>query len=346
MKISILTPIRNVEKYIKDMVDSVVRQTHQDWELLIMDGASTDSTLDVLKRFEHDPRIRVYSEPDENAWHACDKAFDLVTGDAITIICGQDGILDERWLERVNDVLEQDSSVSLVWALTEGMTEDGILDREINESYRHFIFKEQPMKVAGNAVRKGFSLLKEIISPSTPGYRRRAIFEKLLSKSTLLRVALFTDRGFSDGLPQKEKWFSYWLKTGLQFPDQSMVIRKDVWMDCIPRYVPGNPTLGFMNEFYFNFNTRRYLPYFIPIMAIFTRMHPGNTAERAPEELHEKFQEYMRNVKKFRDSLTPCERDEHDLRGYKKWSPVLGIELEIKKCLYCSYKTKNPLLAS
>lgn len=59
---SIIMPAFNSEKYILDAVESVIRQSYEDWELLIVDDSSTDSTLSLLKyTFSNEPRIKILS---------------------------------------------------------------------------------------------------------------------------------------------------------------------------------------------------------------------------------------------------------------------------------------------
>jgi len=59
-KISVLLPVKNTEKYISEAIESVLKQTYQDYELLVYDDNSTDFTLEVVNSYT-DPRIKVYS---------------------------------------------------------------------------------------------------------------------------------------------------------------------------------------------------------------------------------------------------------------------------------------------
>ena len=127
-KFSIIIPTRNVEKYIEQTIESVLEQSCQDWELLIMDGASTDNTAAIVKKYANrDPRIKFYSEPDESNWEATEKGVALASGEFLDILAGQDGFLDSEWLRKCLEVFDADKSVSLVWASTRGMRDDGTL---------------------------------------------------------------------------------------------------------------------------------------------------------------------------------------------------------------------------
>ena len=59
--VSIGLPFFNAERFLIDAVKSVFAQTHQDWELILMDDGSTDRSLEIAKSIR-DPRVRVYSD--------------------------------------------------------------------------------------------------------------------------------------------------------------------------------------------------------------------------------------------------------------------------------------------
>ena len=61
MKVSIAIPFYNAEKYLRDSIRSVFAQTHQDWELILMDDGSTDGSLAIAKSIK-DSRVSVYSD--------------------------------------------------------------------------------------------------------------------------------------------------------------------------------------------------------------------------------------------------------------------------------------------
>lgn len=57
--VSIITPVYNSEKYIGETIESVLNQTYQNWEMLIVDDCSSDNTAEVMKRYS-DPRIKYF----------------------------------------------------------------------------------------------------------------------------------------------------------------------------------------------------------------------------------------------------------------------------------------------
>ena len=303
-RISILCPILNVGKYIAETIESVQAQSFKDWELIIMDGVSKDDTLPIIRKYaEHDPRIRLYSEPNEGSWHSYDKTFDLARGDFVCNICGQDGFLDRDWFAKCIKAFDTNPDVSLVWALGEVKTEDGkLLHGKYDTYYGQFMRNESAGAKARNIVMKGFQVVRDLLFGGAE--RRRVLFDNIFSRHAKLKLNLLTKRSFANGVPQKEDWFLYWLDTGLSFLDLSMMIARNVWLSCIPRYQLGNPVIEYLSDFFYNFNSRGYLAYFIPTRAVFARMHPGNSYARAGREMHERMQRYLNRVMNLREELT------------------------------------------
>lgn len=88
-KVSIITICYNAEKTISDTIQSVIHQTYQNIEYIIVDGASKDSTLGVIQSFAS-PMIKVISEADKGLYDALNKGFKLATGDIIAALHADD----------------------------------------------------------------------------------------------------------------------------------------------------------------------------------------------------------------------------------------------------------------
>ena len=78
--ISIITPTLNRRQFIAEAIESVLRQDYPYIEHIIVDGGSTDDTLEVLSNYPH---LRVVSEPDKNLYDAINKGIQLAKGDII-----------------------------------------------------------------------------------------------------------------------------------------------------------------------------------------------------------------------------------------------------------------------
>ncbi|MFX0070556.1 MAG: glycosyltransferase [Candidatus Hermodarchaeota archaeon] len=77
--IGVITPVYNGEKFIEKSIQSVLSQSFAHWKYIIMDGKSTDRTVDIVKKYsETDVRITLISEPDEGMYDALIKALDHI----------------------------------------------------------------------------------------------------------------------------------------------------------------------------------------------------------------------------------------------------------------------------
>jgi glycosyltransferase involved in cell wall biosynthesis len=89
MKVSIIMPAYNDEKLISIAVNSVLAQTHRDWELLIMDDGSTDKTSCMIDSFT-DKRIRLFHQENKGQLVALNNLCPYITGDLVLMIHADD----------------------------------------------------------------------------------------------------------------------------------------------------------------------------------------------------------------------------------------------------------------
>lgn len=113
-KVTIGLPVRNGERFIAEALESIRRQTFEDWELVISDNASTDGTSEICRSIsDRDARVR-YTRTDENLGAApnFNRTWSLASGEYFRW-AAHDDLIDERYLERCVDVLDRDRSVVL-----------------------------------------------------------------------------------------------------------------------------------------------------------------------------------------------------------------------------------------
>ena len=97
-KLSIIIATFNAAKTLSVAMDSVMNQTFQDWECIIVDGASIDCTIDIIKSYvEQDSRFRYISEPDKGIYDAFNKGWKMAKGEWI-IYLGSDDELSTNGL--------------------------------------------------------------------------------------------------------------------------------------------------------------------------------------------------------------------------------------------------------
>ncbi len=129
--VSIITPAYNAEKYLAQTVQSVLAQEWQNWELLIVDNASTDSTQEVASSF-HDSRIRVLREEKKGVGNARNRALAEMRGSFILPLDADD-VLPTRSISSRLPLLLENEEVEFVSGVVECMSEDlaKVIERRI-----------------------------------------------------------------------------------------------------------------------------------------------------------------------------------------------------------------------
>lgn len=95
MKISIIISILNGESFLIDTINSILNQSYSSLELIIIDGGSSDNTIEIIKNFGS-PKIKWISEPDKGISDAFNKGIKLATGDYINFQGDGDGFINSN----------------------------------------------------------------------------------------------------------------------------------------------------------------------------------------------------------------------------------------------------------
>jgi len=295
-RISVLLPSFNSGAFLKDALDSIVVQSYKSWEVIVMDGGSTDGSLEILKEYsEMNPKIRVFSEPDESHYDAIHKALERAGGDFFYILSASDGFLDKDWFKKCMDVMEKDKTVSLVWGIPMDASEDGKILRPAY-TYTHF-FKESDGPGHNNKRKMHISV--RILRKFKLSYVF-ALVKKInrWNLNTLVRIF-----GASMDIPQKKDWFFYWLNTGQIFPDGNMCVAKKPLSECLSLYSEGVNEPGSWMSFFFDFNSKGYLSYGLATPASFGRFHEMQNTEVVKAHDDRDRIKYFKRLKKFRQDF-------------------------------------------
>lgn len=109
MKISIITIAYNSEETIEDTIKSVVSQSYQQIEYIIIDGGSTDNTLAIINKYKDQISILI-SESDKGIYDAMNKGVDKATGDLVGILNSDDFYANNNVIENIaNSIGDNDS---------------------------------------------------------------------------------------------------------------------------------------------------------------------------------------------------------------------------------------------
>lgn len=116
MKFSVITPSYNQGRFLEETIQSILGQSHQDVELIVVDGGSSDNSVSIIKKYES--RLKWWvSEKDRGQSHAINKGLAHATGDIITWI-NSDDILEQGALTFANSFFENHPDVSIIHGKT------------------------------------------------------------------------------------------------------------------------------------------------------------------------------------------------------------------------------------
>jgi glycosyltransferase involved in cell wall biosynthesis len=107
MKISIITVCYNSEKYIHTAIESVLNQSFKDIEYIVIDGGSTDTTIETIKKYEplFKGRMKWISEKDNGIYDAMNKGIKMASGDIVGILNSDDYYISNNVLALIMEVM-------------------------------------------------------------------------------------------------------------------------------------------------------------------------------------------------------------------------------------------------
>jgi len=114
-KLSIITIVYNNVRDIERTINSVINQTFRDIEYLVIDGASTDGTLEVIQRYKNQIS-KIVSEKDQGIYDAMNKGLAMAKGDYVLFMNSGDELYDEHTVE---DVFESSPGADIYYGETE-----------------------------------------------------------------------------------------------------------------------------------------------------------------------------------------------------------------------------------
>ena len=106
--VSVITVVLNGHKYLEQTIQSVLNQTYDNVEYIIIDGGSTDGTLDIIRKYEHAVDYWV-SEPDKGLYDAMNKAIMLSAGKFLYFLGADDSLFNV--LDKISDALTDDFKI-------------------------------------------------------------------------------------------------------------------------------------------------------------------------------------------------------------------------------------------
>lgn len=157
MKISLITVCYNSEKTIEDTLKSVLSQTYQNYEYLIIDGLSSDKTLDIIKKYESkfNGKLRLISEKDKGLYDAMNKGICLAKGEIIGILNSDDMLTNPNVFQTIINTFKNNN--------IDGTYSDLVFfDEQLEYPVRNFIAHKQSKKLGWHPPHPTLYLKKDV----------------------------------------------------------------------------------------------------------------------------------------------------------------------------------------
>lgn len=162
MKISVITATYNSESTLCDTFESILNQTYNDIEYLVIDGSSKDKTVEIIRQYEprFKGRMRWISEPDKGLYDAMNKGVEMATGDIVGILNSDDFYTSNDVLETIVETFNRDNSLDAVYGDIHFVKE-----KDLTKCVRYYsskIFKRSLMRMGFMPAHPSFYVRKSV----------------------------------------------------------------------------------------------------------------------------------------------------------------------------------------
>ncbi len=114
LKVSVITVCRNAEEFIEQAITSVLEQTYENIEYIVIDGKSTDNTVSIINKYL-DKICYFVSEPDNGVYDAMNKGIKNSSGDILYFLNSDDTFYDKYVIENVIRFFQHKDNVDFVY---------------------------------------------------------------------------------------------------------------------------------------------------------------------------------------------------------------------------------------
>ena len=234
-KISIITPSYNQGDYIEQTIQSVLNQNYPNLEFIIMDGGSTDQTLDIIKKYEK--HLTWVSEPDKGQSNAINKGFAKATGDILAFI-NTDDTYEPNTLHTVANYFMQHPDAYWLTGKCRNIDKNSNEIRKLITHYKNFWLQFRSYKI--------LTILNYVSQPAT--FWRRELMQTTGPMSENLNYAMDYDYWLRAGQHYKLHFVNQYLANFRIHPTSkagaSANAQFDAEIEIVKQYVDSNLILG------------------------------------------------------------------------------------------------------
>ena len=124
MKFSIIMASYNQVETIQQSIDSLLNQSHHDYELIIIDGNSKDGCIDIINKYQNNSKVKIFIDDNLGLYGARNKGLLEATGDVVGFL-NTDDYFELNALEVMNDVFLKDNDLDVAYAINHAVNKDG-----------------------------------------------------------------------------------------------------------------------------------------------------------------------------------------------------------------------------
>ena len=177
MKISIIVPVYNAERYLDKLVQSVLSQTYEDYELILVDDSSKDNSYSLMKKYqEMDSRIKAYTKENTGPGLTRKFGFEKSSGDLFFFVDSDDWITTSDVLREINDLFEKNEKIDVLF-----------FDRE------DIIGDTKDIISGFNETREGLHNIDELNEVVRPGLGAKIFRKSILTEDMFYESTIFED---------------------------------------------------------------------------------------------------------------------------------------------------------
>lgn len=183
MKISLITVTYNSANTLKSTFNSVLKQSHNNLEYIVIDGASKDNTVSIIKEYESlfNGKLKWISESDEGLYDAMNKGIRMATGNIIGILNSDDFFTSNNVLQEIAQIFKKEKDLDAIYGDIHFVHPDNL--QKCVRYYSSKIFKRNLMRLGFIPAHPSFYIRKECFEKYgyyKTDYKIAADFEFLL----------------------------------------------------------------------------------------------------------------------------------------------------------------------
>lgn len=247
-KVSVVTVVYNAVSIIEETIKSVLSQTYSNLEYIVIDGGSSDGTIDVIRKYED--RISIFiSEPDKGIYDAMNKGIDKSTGNWINFMNAGDFFYSTSSVSEIFDIPEDDySKYAAVYGDAEYRLKSFSYIRQGYECDRdHFMpFSHQAAFARADIAKKNKFNLKYKIAADTEfflrlnreGYQLKHVSVIVCSYDASVGISMnsevkhakeFVDMQIEYGAPKDSPYFKKYIRSAYIRQYMRRLIPHSIW---------------------------------------------------------------------------------------------------------------------